>query len=51
MDQEIALSYAQEIITLLYETVPGNEMQQIRGQLPDDFDPLFELADGETTTK
>jgi uncharacterized protein (DUF2267 family) len=40
-----ALYYGQVLVALVSEMVPGGEMQQVRDQLPDEWDDLWELAD------
>jgi uncharacterized protein (DUF2267 family) len=43
-DDQDALFYSQAIMSLVAELVPGGEMQQVRDQLPDDYDPLWDLV-------
>ena len=43
-DDQDALFYSQAIMSLVAELVPGGEMQQVRDQLPDDYDPLWNLV-------
>ena len=43
-DRSDAAYHAQAIVALLAEVVPGGEMDQVRSQLPDDYDDLFELV-------
>lgn len=42
-----AAYYAQVVVGLVSEVVPANEIEQVRSQLPDDYDDLFELIDPE----
>ncbi|RBI64405.1 DUF2267 domain-containing protein [halophilic archaeon] len=44
VDQQDANYYAQAVVSLVAEVVPKGELQQVRDQLPDDFDPLWELV-------
>lgn len=37
--------YAQAIVALVAECATGSEIQQVEGQLPEDFEPLFEFTD------
>ncbi|WP_227354659.1 DUF2267 domain-containing protein [Haladaptatus salinisoli] len=36
--------YGQSIVSLLAEVVPEGEFRQVRQQLPEEYDPLFELV-------
>jgi len=45
VDRPEAAYHGQAIVGLLGEIVPGGEMEQVRAQLPADFDPLFELVE------
>lgn len=51
IDRSDANWHAQQIVALLAETVPMGNVQKIRDQLPEDFEPLFELLDQEETTE
>lgn len=42
-----AAYHAKVILDIVAEVTPASEIDQVRGQLPDDFDDLFELAEGE----
>lgn len=46
-DKSDANYYGQVVVGLVSELVPAGELEQVRAQLPEDFDPLFELADAE----
>lgn len=39
---------AQQVVALVAEVVPPGNVEKARAQLPDDFDPLFELIEAET---
>lgn len=39
--------HAQAVIALVDEAVPGGEMQDVRANLPGEYDELFELVDEE----
>ena len=43
-DDQDALFYAQAIMSLVAELVPEGELQQVRDQLPADYDPLWNLV-------
>ena len=43
-DRDEANYYAQAIVALVAELVPGAEVEQVRRQLPDDYEDLFELV-------
>ena len=43
-DDQDALFYAQAIMSLVAELVPEGELQQVRDQLPSDYDPLWDLV-------
>jgi len=43
-DDQDALFYAQAIMSLVAELVPEGELQQVRDQLPADYDPLWDLV-------
>ena len=47
VDGADAAYHAKVIVALVSEVAPGRELEQVRGQLPDDFDPLFDLVDAE----
>lgn len=42
-----AAFYARAVIALVGDVVPASEMRDIRTQLPEDFEDLFELAEAE----
>jgi uncharacterized protein (DUF2267 family) len=44
-DKSTAQFHAQAVIALVDECVAGGEMAQVRAQLPDSYEPLFEFAD------
>jgi len=46
-DRADAAYHAQVVLAVVAETVPETEMKQVRGQLPAEFDPLFELVDSD----
>lgn len=45
VERSDAVYHAKVVLALVGEVTPGNEMNQVRGQLPEEFDPLFELVD------
>lgn len=45
VDESDAFYYSQVVVALASEVVSGGEMDQVRGQLPEEFDRLFELVD------
>ena len=47
VDRSDALYHSQVVIGLAAEVLPGSEINQVRGQLPDEFDRLFEIVDRE----
>ncbi|MFT4882935.1 MAG: hypothetical protein ACI8U4_000432 [Natronomonas sp.] len=49
VDEGEAAFYAQAIVDLLADTVPGGEIDDLKSQLPDDYEALFEIAEGEAT--
>jgi uncharacterized protein (DUF2267 family) len=48
-DRSDASYHAKAVVAVVSEVVPGSELQQVRGQLPAEFDPLFELTEVEST--
>jgi uncharacterized protein (DUF2267 family) len=42
-EQADAAFHAQVVMDVVDETTPASEMQDVRAQLPDDYDDLFEL--------
>ncbi|WP_227376547.1 DUF2267 domain-containing protein [Haladaptatus halobius] len=44
VERDEANFYAQSIVSLLAEVVPEGEFQQVRQQLPEEYDPLFKLV-------
>ena len=46
-DRADAAYHAQVVLAVVAETVPATEMEQVRGQLPAEFDSLFELVDSD----
>ncbi|WP_248896758.1 DUF2267 domain-containing protein [Haloplanus halobius] len=49
IDESDANYYAQAIAALVADCVQGGELAQVRAQLPDDYDDLFELVDAKAT--
>jgi uncharacterized protein (DUF2267 family) len=49
IDEGDAHFYAQAVVALVAECVPGSEIEQARAQLTDDYDELFEFAEAEAT--
>ncbi|MFB6072713.1 MAG: DUF2267 domain-containing protein [Halobacterium sp.] len=49
VDETDAQFYAQAVFELVDECAQANETEQVQAQLPDDFDPLFEFVDSEST--
>lgn len=47
IDRQKSLFHAQGVMSLVAEVVPAGEFEQIRGQLPEEYDPLFELVGNE----
>ncbi|WP_135829310.1 DUF2267 domain-containing protein [Halorussus halobius] len=47
VDASDANYHAQVVVGLVSELVARSEIEQVRAQLPDDFDPLFKLMDAE----
>ncbi|MFH5798745.1 DUF2267 domain-containing protein [Haladaptatus sp. DYF46] len=47
IDEGDALFHAKGVLSLVAEVVPEGELEQIRGQLPEEYDPLFELVGNE----
>ena len=48
VEESDAAFYAQAIVALLAETVPGGEVDDLQASLPDEFEDLFELVDAES---
>ncbi|WP_254546533.1 DUF2267 domain-containing protein [Halomarina pelagica] len=46
-DRADAAYHAQAILDVVSEAVPPGELEQVRDQLPEDFDDLFELVDAD----
>ena len=44
VETDIARNYASAVMTVLREAVTGGELDNIRAQLPQEFDPLFEYG-------
>ncbi|WP_458187098.1 DUF2267 domain-containing protein [Haladaptatus sp. NG-WS-4] len=44
VDRQKAMFHSKAIVALVDEVVPEGEMRQVRDQLPDEYDPLFELV-------
>lgn len=49
-DPPDAIYHAQQFVTVLADAVPPGELVQVRGQLTDDWEPLFKLVDSEAPT-
>ena len=49
VEETDAAFYAQAVVALLAETVPGGEVDDLEASLPDEFADLFELVDAEST--
>ena len=47
VDRSDAAYYAKVVVGLVSELVPTGEIEQVRAQLPDDFDDAFEMVDAE----
>ena len=47
VDESEAGYYGRIVVGLVSEHVPAGEIEQVRAQLPDDFDDLFQLVDAE----
>ena len=45
VDRSDAFYYSQVVVALVAEVVSGGEIDQVRGQLPEEFDRLFELVE------
>jgi len=48
VDSSDANYHAQQVMTVVADDVPAGNIEKIRDQLPDDFDPLFELLEAPT---
>jgi uncharacterized protein (DUF2267 family) len=44
VDKPVAVYHARAVIDVLQEAVSAGEMDNLRAQLPDEFDPLFEMG-------
>ena len=51
IDRADAAYHAKVVVAQVAEVVQGAEMQQVRDQLPDDFDDLFELVGEDALTQ
>jgi uncharacterized protein (DUF2267 family) len=50
VDLPVAVHHARAVIAVLQEAVSGGEIEDVRSQLPADYDPLFEAgSEGEMT--
>lgn len=49
VDRSTANYQAQQLLVVVSEVVPPGNIEKVRNGLPDEFDPLFELVDAETT--
>ncbi|WP_132058696.1 DUF2267 domain-containing protein [Halorussus amylolyticus] len=47
VDKSEAAYYGRVVVGLVSELVAGSEIEQVRAQLPDDYDDLFQLIDAE----
>ena len=47
VEESDATFYAQTVVALLAEVVPGGEIDDLQAALPDDYGALFELVDAE----
>lgn len=47
VDESEAAYYGRVVVGLVSELVPRSEIEQVRAQLPDDYDDLFRLIDAE----
>jgi uncharacterized protein (DUF2267 family) len=47
VDRADAAYYAKVVVGLVSEHVPAGEIEQVRAQLPDDYEDLFALIDAE----
>jgi len=45
VDRPDAFYYAQTVMAVTAETVPESELLQVKGQLPEEFDRLFEYVE------
>ena len=44
VDKPVAVFHARAVIDVLQEAVSAGEIQNLRSQLPDEWDPLFEIG-------
>lgn len=44
VDKPVAVYHARAVIDVLKEAVSAGEIEDLRAQLPDDWDPLFEMG-------
>lgn len=51
VDESDAFYHSQVVVALASEVVSGGEMDQVRDQLPEEFDRLFEVVDREREEK
>jgi len=47
VERSDAAYYGKVVVGLVSELVPAGELEQVRAQLPDDYDTLFDLVDAE----
>lgn len=47
VDPSEAAYHAKVVVDLVGEVAPAGELEQVRGQLPEEFDQLFELVDAD----
>ena len=46
-DESEAAYYGRVVVGLVSELIPAGEIEQVRSQLPDDYDDLFRMIDAE----
>ncbi|ELY58689.1 DUF2267 domain-containing protein [Natronolimnohabitans innermongolicus] len=51
VDRSDANYHAQQLFAVVAEVVPPGNVEKVRNQLPDDFDPLFELVEAESSAE
>ena len=47
VDKADANYHAQEVLAIVASVVPAGNLEKVRAQLPDDFEPLFELVEAD----
>ncbi|MXV64065.1 DUF2267 domain-containing protein [Natronorubrum sp. JWXQ-INN-674] len=48
VDRSDANYHAQQLLAVIAEIVPHGNLEKVRNQLPDEYEPLFELIDRDT---